>query len=148
MGLPAKDVSMKGEISTTDGGFDLTVTAAGLEISSEMLASLPGSLAGRMHGVEFSGRADLAVRLTRLNAGAAVGWSGSMKLDRGRFAYPALPDALTDVALVGHADPTHLVVERIVGKCGSASLGVAFERAGWSDKCAAWTIGKSRWFDN
>ena len=112
---------------------DLTMTAAGLEISPEMLASLPGSSAGRMRGVEFSGRADLAVRVTRAAKGSAVGWSASMKLDRGRIAHPGLPDALTDVAFVGHADPTHLVVERFVGKCGSASLGVAFERAGWSE---------------
>src|SRR6478735_4022074 len=74
-----------------------------------------------------------SVRLTRAATGAAIGWSGSMKLDRGRIAYSALPDALTDVAFVGHADPTHLVIERFMGKCGSASLGVAFERAGWSE---------------
>ena len=133
MSLPAKDVFVKGEIGTTDGRFDLTITASGLEISPEMLASLPGFSADRMHGVDFSGRADLAVRLTRAATGAAIGWSGSMKLDRGRIAYSALPDALTDVAFVGHADPTHLVVERLMGKCGSASLGVAFERAGWSE---------------
>ena len=133
MSLPGRDVLVKGEIGTADGGYDLTVTATGLEISPEMLASLPGSFSGRMHGVDVSGRADLAVRLTRANAEGAVGWSASMKLDRGRIAYPGLPEPLTEVAFVGHADPTRLVVERLVGKCGPASLGVAFERAGWSE---------------
>jgi hypothetical protein len=133
MSLPAKDVLVKGEIGTSDGSYDLTVTAAGLDITSELLASLPGSLAGQLHGVEFSGRADIAMRLTRAATGAAMGWSGSMKLDRGRIAHPALPDALTDVTFVGHADRNHVVVERLMGKCGLASLGVAFERAGWSE---------------
>ena len=97
-----------------------------------MLASLPGSSAGQMHGVELSGRSDLAVRLTRAATGAPIGWSGSMRLDRGRIAHSMLPDALTDVAIVGHADPAHLVVEKFTAKCGSATLAVAFDRAGWA----------------
>ncbi len=142
MSLPARDVLVKGEIGTTDGSYDLTVTAAGLEISPEMLASLPKSSAGQLLGVEFSGRTDLAVRLTRAATGAAVGWSGSMKLDRGRIAHSALPDALTDVVIVGHADPNHLVVDRLTGKCGSANLGIAFERAGWTDTAPMGLSGK------
>jgi hypothetical protein len=130
--LPAKDALVKGEIGTKDGKLDLTMTATGLEISPEMLASLPGSSPAQMHGVEFSGRANLAVRLTRAATGAPIGWSGALRLDRGRIAHSMLPDVLTDVAIVGHADPNHLVVEKFSGKCGSASVAVAFDRAGWS----------------
>ena len=98
-----------------------------------MLASLPGSFGGRMHGVDFSGRADLAVRLTRAAAGVCTGWSGSMKLDRGRIAYSALPDALTDVAFVGHADTDTLwwlsgSLVSAVRRAWASHL----NRAGWS----------------
>lgn len=147
MSLPAKDVRVKGEINSTDGGFDLTVTAAGLEISPEMLASLPGSPAAKLHGAEISGRADLAVRLCRAATDAAVSWSSSIKLDRGRVGYALLPEALTDVVLVGHADPTRLVVERFTAKCGSANVAVALNREGWTENApfglAAKVVGLS-----
>lgn len=132
MSLPAKDVLVKGEIGTTDGRLDLTMTATRIEITPEMLASLPGVSAGQMHGVEFSGRADMTVRLIRASTGAPIGWSGSMRMDRGRIAHSMLPDALSDVVIVGHADPTRLVVEKFTGKCGAASVTVAFDRVGWA----------------
>jgi hypothetical protein len=132
MSLPAKDVLVKGEIGTTDGRLDLTMTATRIEITPEMLASLPGFSAGQMHSVEFSGRADMAVRLTRVSTGAPIGWSGSMRMDRGRIAHSMLPDALSDLVIVAHADPTRLVVEKFTGKCGAASVTIAFDRAGWA----------------
>ncbi len=132
MSLPARDVQFKGEINADEGAYDLTLTASGLEISHEFLASLPGVSVQQLPGVEFSGRSDLAVRVRKLAANQPLGWSASMRVDRGRIAHPALPDALTDIAIVGHADPTHLVVERLTGKCGSANVGVAFERNGWA----------------
>ncbi len=132
MSLPARDIQLKGEINADEGAYDLTLTASGLEVSPEFLTSLPGVSAQHLQGVEFSGRSDLAVRVQKLAAGAPLGWSASMRVDRGRIAYPALPDVLTDVVIIGHADPTHLVVERLTGKCGSANIGVAFERNGWT----------------
>ena len=132
MSLPARDVQLRGEIAADEGAYDLTLTTSGLEVSPEFLASLPGVSSEQLHGVEFSGRSDLAVRVRKMGTGTPLGWSASMRVDRGRIAYAALPDALTDVAIVGHADPNHLVVERLTGKCGSATVGVAFERTGWT----------------
>ncbi len=132
-GLPAKEVQIKGEIGVAGGEFDLLVTAVGLEISPELLANLPGSTSDRLHGADLSGRADLVVKLTRSNANAAIGWSASMRLDRGRIAHPLLPDPLTDVSLLGRADSQHLLVERLSGKCGSAIVVAALDRSGWTD---------------
>jgi hypothetical protein len=133
VGLPARDVLFKGEIGKPGGGFDITVTATGFDLSPELLASLPEYSRDKLHGAELSGRVDLAVRLARMTSDSPIGWSGSLRLDRGRIGYPALPDALADVSIIGHADPTHLVIERLSGKLGSASLAVAFNRAGWAE---------------
>ena len=106
MGLPAKDVSTaKVGIGTTamlrpHGDSD------GLGDFAGNVGEFAGLFGGRMHGVEFSGRADLAVRLTRAATGAADGLVGLHEVDRGRIAYPMLPEPLTDVAFVGHAQ-TH-----------------------------------------
>ncbi len=131
--LPAKQIFVKGEIGTSDGCFDLTLSAVGLEISPELLANLPGPNPAKFHGADFSGRANLAVRLSRAAADAALGWSASMKLDRGRIAHPMLPEALTDITLVGHADPSRLVIEQLSGNLGSARVAVALDRAGWME---------------
>jgi hypothetical protein len=52
-------------------------------------------------------------------------------MDRGRFAHRTLPDPLTDMTIVGQADPQRLVIERMSCKCGAASIALAANRAGW-----------------
>ncbi len=132
-GLPAKEIQLKGEIGTGSGAFDMTVTALGFEVSPEILANLPSAVTAKLRGVEASGRADLAVRVARTAADAAIGWSASFKVDRGRVQHPMLPEALADVGFAGHADPNHLVVDHLIGKCGSATISAAIDRAGWSE---------------
>ena len=63
----------------------------------------------------------------------AMNWSASMKLDRGQIAYPSLPEPLTDVKLEAHADHNRLVIEKLSGKCGLASVVLAVDRAGWGE---------------
>lgn len=132
-GLPAREIRIKGEIGTDNSSFDLTVSAVGLEISPELVSSLPGVSAAKFRGVEISGRSDLAIRVSRLADKAPVGWSASMKMERGRIAHPMLPEPLTDVTLVGSAQPNHVVIKSLNGKCGTAAVAVAIDRAGCSE---------------
>ncbi len=132
-GLPAQEIRLTGEIGTTTGDYALSIAAVGLEISPELLANLPSSTTARLHGAEFSGRADLTVKLSRSAAAAAVDWSAAIKLDRGQIAHPLLPEALTDVSLVGRADSNRVLIERLNGKYGAATLALALDRAGWSE---------------
>ncbi|HVT29450.1 MAG TPA: hypothetical protein VHE81_15650, partial [Lacipirellulaceae bacterium] len=133
-GLPAKEVHVHGDIEPADGQFDLSVTAAGLEISPETLADLPSSVTSKLHGADFSGRANLALKLSRSGSDAPINWSASMKVDRGRLSHPLLSEPLTDVTIECRADPHRLFVEQIVGKFGSATVVAAIDRAGWSEK--------------
>ena len=40
-GLPAKELKLEGTLDPADGSLDLTATIQGLEVSPELLASLP-----------------------------------------------------------------------------------------------------------
>jgi hypothetical protein len=133
-GLPAKQIRINGDIGASNGQFAISVTALGLEISPEMLANLPGATTAKFQGAEISGLVDLEIKLNRKAADAAVDWSTSIKVDRGRIAHPMLPDVLTDVSLVGRADANQLFIEQLDGRCGSAIVKAAINRAGWSEK--------------
>ncbi|HEX5471006.1 MAG TPA: hypothetical protein VFW73_03925, partial [Lacipirellulaceae bacterium] len=132
-GLPAKEVHLKGTLGPADGAFDLAVNANGVEISPETLAEVPAGITGKLRGADVSGRADVALKLARAAADAAVNWSAAIKVDRGRVSHPLLPEALTDVSLTCRADPHRLFVEQLVGKFGSATVAAALDRAGWTN---------------
>lgn len=131
-GSSARVLRIDGEVGTATGELDLTVAAIGLDVSPELLASLPVSTTAKLNGAEVSGRADVKLHLLRAAADAPIGWSAAFRVDRGRLAHARLPEPLTDVALVGHADVNSLVIERLEGKCGPAAVVLALNRAGWS----------------
>jgi hypothetical protein len=133
-GLPAHSVRVAGEVETTNGKLDIKVTATGLDISPELLASVPIPSARQLQDIHATGLADITLQLARPDAGAPLGWSARFKIDRGRFAHRALPDPLTDVTVVGKANPKQLVIERMACKCGPASIALAANRAGWGEK--------------
>lgn len=133
VGLASKSMSVKGQIGCGNGSYDLTLNVVGMELSPELVATLPGAPTGKLHGMDFSGRADLAARLCRASSAAAIGWSASFKVARGRLAHASLPNELTDLDFTGHADPTHLVIDKLSGKFGESAITVAFERHGWGE---------------
>jgi hypothetical protein len=130
-GLPAREIRILGELGTTSGELDVAVTTTGLDISPELLAILPMPATEQLKGAQATGLADITLHLVRPDSRAPLRWSARFKMDRGRFAHQALPDPLTDVTIVGQADPQRLVIERMSCKCGPASIALAANRAGW-----------------
>ncbi len=81
-GLPTREFRVDGQIGASNGLLDLTVTAAGLDISPQLMTSLPSSAIERMGGAKVSGQADVTVHLNRTDS------SASAKLDRGISSRP------------------------------------------------------------
>jgi len=131
-GVPARKLSFQGQLGTNDGTLDVTVIVAGLEVSSEMVATLPGVPANAMAGTEMSGRADAAVRIIRAGAAAPLLWSANVSFDRGRINHAMLPEPLTEMRISATATPERLTIKRLDAKYGSAKIAVAAERVGWS----------------
>jgi hypothetical protein len=130
-GLPARDFRIVGELGTTSGELDVAVTTTGLDVSPELLSSLPTPATEHLQGAQVTGLADITLHLLRPDSLAPLRWSARFKMDRGRFAHRTLPDPLTDMTIVGQADPQRLVIERMSCKCGAASIALAANRAGW-----------------
>jgi hypothetical protein len=131
-GLAAREFRCEGELCTADGTFNLTATIRSLEVTPEMLASLPAIASQQIQGAELSGRADLEFHATRQSPGDEATWTAEIKLDRVRLAHPRLAEPLTDSSLRAKADPNGLVIENLVGKWGPAALAIACQRTGWS----------------
>ncbi|MCI0331971.1 MAG: AsmA-like C-terminal region-containing protein [Planctomycetes bacterium] len=131
-GVPARELRFVGELGTDDGVLNVTVTVAGLEISSEMLAALPGVPGNAMAGAEMSGRADGTIQLTRTGVDVPLLWSADVTLDRARLKHATLPEPLTEMRVVARAMPDRLTIKRLDAKCGTATIVLAAERFGWS----------------
>jgi hypothetical protein len=131
-GIPARELQFEGEVDAEDGSLNLDITIGGLEVSGELLSSLPGLERLAAMGADVSARADLQLNVRRRSADAAFEWAGTTKIDRGRLAHPLLPDPLTDVVMAVEVDTRRLFLRSVTGKCGPASIALACERAGWS----------------
>ncbi len=131
-GLPARELRVEGDICTTDGKMDLTVKIADLEVSSELIAALPGLLTAELRGAEVSGRADVTLQMRRSASNEALNWFATAKIDRGRIAHPMLPVPLTDLVCACRADARRLLVEHLTATCGPGRMVLAGERATWA----------------
>jgi hypothetical protein len=132
-GVPARELRIQGELGTNDGMLDVTITVAGLEISSELVAALPGVPKGAMRGMELSGRAGATVHIHRAGANQPLQWSADdITFDRGRISHAKLPDPLTEIKFTAAATPERLTIKRLDANCGSAAIALAAERTGWS----------------
>ncbi len=131
-GIPARELRFDGEVGIEDGSLDVAVTVAGLEVTRELLASLPGLQPLLPTGAEASARADMQLNVKRKAAGATLEWTGALNIDRGRLAHPLLPEPLTDVEMAVLFDSNRLLIQRLTGKCGPARVTLACERAGWT----------------
>lgn len=132
-GAPACELRFKGELGIDDGLLDLTVTVARLEVSSQMIAALPGVPANSMAGVEMAGRVvDATLQIHREGPNQPLTWSADVAFDRGRVNHKLLPEPLTELRFQAAATPEKLAIKRLDAKCGSARLAIAAERRGWS----------------
>jgi hypothetical protein len=129
-GPPAREIRVEGEVATS-GEYDLKINVAGLEVSRELMAALPGIHPVKLKSVDVSGRADIALQISR-RASEPPNWSAAIQLDRGRILHDALPEPITELSFTGHADANHLQIERLACRCGPASVALAGERAGWA----------------
>jgi hypothetical protein len=132
-GPSASAIRADGQVSAGDGAVDLAIHIDGLDVSPELLAALPLPWPDPLKGTELTGRANLAMTLTR-SAGtqAAVGWSAELKLERGRLKHGRLPEPLTDLSVDLKADAGQLLVRRLSARWGTASMILACDRRGWS----------------
>jgi hypothetical protein len=131
-GPHAREFRVKGQLGMSDGALNLVMTAAGLDISTRLLSNFPTVTLKRLNGAQASGQANLTLRLNRTSSSAPLGWSAAFQVEHGRFSHSSLPEPLTEVSLTGHADPQRLAIERLDAKCGTASIVLAANRAGWS----------------
>jgi hypothetical protein len=132
-GMAARDLRLEGELDPARGGIDLTIVVNGLEITPELLVSVPGFPIAAIDQTHLSGRADATVRIQRAaGPGKLLEWSADVKVDRGQLNHPALPRPLTDLAIQLKAEPSRLLIERLTGKCGTAEVDLACERRGWN----------------
>lgn len=133
-GLPTRELSLVGEIGSTDGMLGLTIKAIALEITPELLATLPGISTEQLQQSQVSGRANLSLKITRAAvSGAEIDWSASVTLDRGRVENALLPQPLSDLSLTIEADRQRLSIKQLTGKCGTADVALACDRNGWCD---------------
>ncbi|HEX3600964.1 MAG TPA: AsmA-like C-terminal region-containing protein [Lacipirellulaceae bacterium] len=130
--LPARDLSITGQLGGGDGLLDIAVVANGLDISPALCANLPAAATTRIGTAGISGQANVTLHLNRANSTAPLNWSTEFLVDRGRLDHESLPEALTDVSLEGFANPQQIVIKRMTAKCGSASVTMAMNRAGWA----------------
>lgn len=132
-GAPAREMRFAGQVGRDDGSLDLALEARGLEVSPELLASVP-RLPTRLCQLQLSARADVSMRLSRAGVvGAPLCWSADVTLDRGRLDHNLLPQPLTGLSAQLHADTNRLVTERAAAKCGTADVVLACDRRGWRD---------------
>jgi hypothetical protein len=131
--LPARELRFAGHIGMADGELGITVLASGVEVSSELIDALPGAWRTELRGAEFSGRADATVEVHRAGGGP-LNWSAGVRLDRGRFKHPMLPEPVTEIKLAARATPNQLMLERLDATFGSAAIALAAERSGWSQQ--------------
>ncbi len=132
-GLSARGFRIAGQVGN-DGLLDLAVAGDGIDISPALIANLPATVVERLGGAEISGQGDVSLHVNRSNSGAPFDWSAAFKVERGRLNHKLLPDPLTDVSLEGTAGPQQLAVRRMDARCGPASVMVALNRSGWSQR--------------
>ena len=58
-------------------------------------------------------------------------WSADVRVDRGRFNHPSLPNPVTDLQLALSAAPDRLNIQQLTGRCGTATVALACDRHGW-----------------
>ncbi len=132
-GFAGGDFRLSGDIGTKDGSLDLTISTAGLEVSPELVASLPLELPLAFDDVQITGRLGLAVHIVRPPGPASsLAWSAQAEVERGRVRYAKWPQPLTDLQCHIMADGNHLSVERMTAKCGPAEVAVSCNRNGWA----------------
>jgi hypothetical protein len=130
-GLPARELRVEGRVGV-EGDVNAAATIVGLEVSPQLFTTLPLQTNNDFTGIEFSGLADISLQFNQSAASPIPAWSAIVNLDRGRFNHPILPEPLTDVRLAARADRNRLVVEQFDGRCGSATVQLALNRAGWT----------------
>ena len=131
-GLPAREVRVEGEVNTSNGSYTLTVTITALEVSPELVASLPGVRTAELRGAEVSGRVDATLRVSGAAADEPPTWSATVTADRARIAHPSLPEPLSELSFTATVDADRLHIERLDCRCGAANIVLAGDRAGWA----------------
>jgi hypothetical protein len=129
---PARELKFSGTLNADKFSFDLNFDIRSLEVSPDLVASIPCEIPAQFSELQLYGKADAKVRIWR--AGPAVsdlGWSADATLSRGRLDYPTLPQPLTDLAFQVQSDAQHLSIKQLTGRLGVAEVSLALERNGW-----------------
>lgn len=132
-GAPARSIELRGTVLPEAGSFDLAAEVRSLELSPELLASMPGMLCEKLHGFELYANADATCRVARQgNHTAPMTWSTTISLARGRLSHPMAPQPATELSAQIVASESQLAVKQLSGKYGAADIALACNRTGWS----------------
>lgn len=130
---------LTGRVSVASGAFELDGSLQGVEVTPRLVGLVPGGVG---QGDEPLGRgiAGLRGRLHldwqasgSLRAIDACRFAVQGRLESGRFEHPALPFAMSDVAVAFQGDRSGLSFERLEAHAGSTLLRGNGRWAGWRD---------------
>lgn len=131
----AKHVRVEGRASPDDGRIDLSAEVQALEISPEIAAGLSAAGIGVGQQLQLDGVASGRFHVSRPAGSTEVPEVNcEFSLTDGRCAHPSLPRPITELAVRGKCDRSRCVIEQLTGKCGSADVALACERAGWGPR--------------
>jgi hypothetical protein len=131
-GLPARELRFEGEVGTENRTIDLNVSISDLEVSHDLLATIPWLPAAMLTEADATGRADMDVKIVRSDPNAPLAWSVKLAVDRGTLAHRKLPAPLNEISFTASADSQRLYIEKLTGQLGPAQITLACDRAGWS----------------
>jgi AsmA-like C-terminal region len=130
---PARELKFSGTLNADNCSGDLNFDIRSLEVSPDLVASIPCEVPVQFSELQLYGKADAKVRVWRTGpARSDLGWSAEATLSRGRLDYPMLPQPLTDLAFQLQSDTQHLFIKQLTGKLGAADVSLALDRNGWT----------------
>ncbi len=115
----------------------MTIEVHGLEVSPELMATIPGPLPREILETRLYGKTDITIQIERAaSSKIKMPWnvSASVDLRRGRLEHPLLPRPITDLVIKARGDRQQLQIEKVTGKFGTANIGLACTRQGWTER--------------
>lgn len=131
-GSPARSLTFSGNLDLDQGAIDFTFKVESMEISPELLATLPCRCPTQLDDIRLYASADATLQVSRNDVRSPLDWSADALLSRGRLECATLPLPITDLAGKIVANSERLKVKHLTGKLGTADVVLACERNGWS----------------
>lgn len=129
----AQKLTFSGEHDPATGQLDAAGSVLQLDVTPELLASLPVDGIENLQGAELHGLVDFDFEAhRRADRSAPLEWRvKNFKLTGGRLAHPRLPRRISELQAEGAADQNGLELTNCTGKYGQTDVALACRRTGW-----------------